>query len=73
MPWKLKHVRPLITGPNTDMTTSLQNSDPDTLSLITLYGDARDGKIFVRFLLQQHVIPIKNSGDNTQFFLASLY
>ncbi|KAI8437459.1 hypothetical protein MSG28_011782 [Choristoneura fumiferana] len=36
LPWKLKHTRPLIQGGETAL--SLQETPPNTLSLITLYG-----------------------------------
>ncbi|XP_049885543.1 eukaryotic translation initiation factor 2-alpha kinase-like [Pectinophora gossypiella] len=38
VPWKLMNSRPLLTGGDTALTP-LENSDPNTLSLITLYGN----------------------------------
>ncbi|XP_026332066.1 eukaryotic translation initiation factor 2-alpha kinase-like [Hyposmocoma kahamanoa] len=39
VPWKLVTSRPLLDGGGDTALSSLQNSDPNTLSLITLYGN----------------------------------
>ncbi|GBP66162.1 Eukaryotic translation initiation factor 2-alpha kinase 3 [Eumeta japonica] len=49
LPWKIKQSRPLLTGPETALS-NLQDSDPNTLALITLYGNAGQGSNHGYFL-----------------------
>lgn len=42
MPWKVRHSRPLLETDDADTALSLQDAEPNTLSLIRLYGAAEN-------------------------------